>query len=233
MTDKKTAQDRLTKNKDRESLKANSVEDDSGFIRPEVVQRLIGRYHDEVGTKRNIARSRKWFSQKATKMRSVRTARMFTGGYKLYNAPRIGYMNMWQYQAKHADTLPVWDQFPVGFPYDAWESKGTQYISALNLHYLPPQMRLKLFEGLLKLKSQKRFRPEVRLKMTASLVKSMAEHKLAEAARHTYIYSPKTFMSRSLVIPANDWEIVAFLPLARWKGGSATKAYSISKQRMK
>ena len=56
----------------------------------------------------------------------------------------IGKMYFFHYDAKHKDTLPVWDKFPLVIPME-YNSDG---FLGLNLHYMDPYTRLVLLDRL-------------------------------------------------------------------------------------
>jgi len=177
--------------------------------------------------KRNTARSLKWFSKFIPKnYNRVRTARMMRDRDMWADSIRPGSLYMFEYKAKHRDTLPVWDAFPLVFFFDTFTAKdGSKMLLGINMHYLPPSLRYTAFTSLLKLRNQKRYRENTRLKISWGVLKSLANSKFFEHS--VKMYRMDHVQSKFIQVPPRSWELVMWLPLARWQKGSQSEAWKI------
>lgn len=176
--------------------------------------------------KRNNAKSADWFRQYVTKAyNKTGTGTMFRDRSLWKSSMTVGKLYFYEYDAKHKDTLPYWDRYPLVFPFSAYKAKdGAEIVLALNMHYLPPALRLVAFRALLKLKSEARFRKSTRLKLEWDTIKAMSESKYFKHAVHAYRmdHVRSTFVE----IPAQAWELAMFLPLQRFQKGGKAAAWS-------
>ena len=69
------------------------------------------------------------------------------------SSPEIGKMYIFTYDAKHKDTLPIWDSYPLVFPINFY-SDG---FLGINLHYLPPLARVAIMRNLDDLKNNNKY----------------------------------------------------------------------------
>ena len=84
-----------------------------------------------------VRQSQSWFEQEARLIKSQGRVQAYylmrTGASQNRPVVTPGEMYMFYYDAKHKDTLPYWDRFPLVFPF----SKVKDGFLGLNLHYLP------------------------------------------------------------------------------------------------
>ena len=116
-------------------------------------------------------------------------------------------MYMFYYNAKHRQTLPYFDAFPLVVITQMAE--GGFY--GLNLHYLPPNTRAKALNALLGGDGlpSKYFKPTIHRYLTTQV------------------------RSRFALIDKPEWEIATFLPAAQWRGAGQGKIYSDSRRKMR
>lgn len=172
--------------------------------------------------KRNTNKSLEWFRKYVPKnYHKVRIPQMFRDSKMWYDKPVVGNMYFFHYDAIHKDTLPVWDRYPLIFPFDIFrnEKNGELYMLGINLHYLPPRLRYQAMRALLTLRNEKRYRKNTKLKISWQVLKGLAQHKLFEHA--VKMYKMDHVQSRFAKIPPRSWELALFLPLARWEGNKA------------
>ena len=113
--------------------------------------------------------SRKWFAAKAKNMRNInREQLMKEDQLKSRNRTLIGGMYMFFYDPKHKDTLPYYDRFPLIIM--VGKAPGGFY--GLNLHYLPPKLRLKFFANLMDIQGDKRLSDNDKINITYKMLKS-------------------------------------------------------------
>lgn len=196
--------------------------------RPQVVKTLLKRFYRDFGrnAKRNSAKSRTWFRQQATKMGKTRTGRIFGHRDWIKSKPEIGRLYLYQYDAKTKDELPYWDKFPLVFFFNAYSKDGKSYLLGINLHYLPPAMRMILFAELLSIRNEKRYRDRTKLKISWEVLQSFSNNRLVQPCVKKYLRSH--IMSKFMEIPASDWEILIPLGLERFQKASSAKVWSES-----
>lgn len=175
------------------------------------------------GLKRARTGAVQWFTRETRKIRRANSekgeARSRTG-VATQGPELVGQIIMFGYDPKHKDTLPYYDRYPVAIPL-AVESGS---MLALNLHYLPPLVRLSFVRALESLAVETN--PGRRLKISYNIVKS---------ARHLGDYAPciKRYLTShvtSQVIRVDDreWEHAVLLPVARFVGATESQVWSDS-----
>lgn len=122
---------------------------------------------------------------------------------------RIGRMYLFVYDAKHKDTLPVWDMNPLVIPIKLY---GDGFLG-MNLHYLAPKVRLQLLQKLEQF--SKGTNESKRLKLTYQLLKGASNMKELKPTIHRYLYSHKR--TQFAWIPPSEWEQAVWLPVARFR----------------
>ncbi len=210
---------------------------DKELSAPEIVKRYIVKYRQATGpnAKRNIAKSNKWFMKRISK--DIRLSR--NNAFEQFKStsrkrtPKdkgiIGRMLLFKYDARHKDTLPVWDMFPMGFVFNSfvggngYGESGVQYFSMINLHYLPPALRLKLFTELLKFNNDTALREKSKLILSWRVLKAFSKSELAAHCVKTY--RADHVRSELLEISPRFWEICIFLNIQRWAKGSNALAW--------
>lgn len=164
-----------------------------------------------------------WFRERASNRR-VNPDSLLTGqDYRnnLSNAPLMGSMFLFKYDAKHKETLPYWDMYPLIFPFDM---DATGFLG-LNLHYLPPAMRANLFSSLTRLKSNNEYED---LKISYSVLTKYSRLRYFKPCVKRYLFTQ--VRSPFLYIEPDEWPIAIFLPLQRFQKASTGKVYADSRR---
>ncbi|QGZ16025.1 hypothetical protein Kuja_0340 [Vibrio phage vB_VchM_Kuja] len=204
---------------------------------PELIKRYIAKYRDIKGpnAKRNNKDSNAWFMRRVSKdfnLKSETVHRELATFMSRVETDKgiIGRLFLFRYNAKHKETLPVWDEWPLTFFFSAFRGdgvkfgeKGVLYLRGINLHYLPPKYRLRLFMSLVKLKNDSTLRRKTRLRMTWEILKSLDQGPLAEHCVKTY--RADHVMSRLAEVHPDTWEIVIGMNVARWHNGGKGVAW--------
>lgn len=195
----------------------------------DLLKTLEKAYYESQGAsaKRNIKKSMNWFRNRITKNYSnVRTARMFRDRSMWKSGMTLGKMYFYEYDALHKEDLPIWDRYPLIIPFNAYKSKeGKEIVLGINFHYLPPALRMLAFRALLKYKNKDRFIKSTKLDFSWKVIMALAQSKYFEHAVHAYRMDH--VRSKFVEIPAQSWEMVLFLPLARFQKGGKTEAWSM------
>lgn len=131
--------------------------------------------------------------------------------------PGIGKMYSFVYDAKHKDTLPYWDAFPLIF-FLAPTDSG---FYGINLHLLPPAARAKLLDRLMEFANNKRYDERTKLRLSYELLASSTKLSLFRPCFRQYLWSH--VRTKFLKIDASEWEAALFLPIADFQG--ATEKY--------
>lgn len=169
--------------------------------------------------------SRDWFRKKANALRRVnRNQIMKEDPIELKSRFEPGAMAMFFYQPKTRDKLPYYDGFPLTIIVD--KAEGGFY--GMNLHYLPPMLRAKFLDVLLDNTSNKAYDEKTRFAVNYNYLKKSARTKYFKPCFKHYLTDH--VRSRFAVVPAPEWEIATFLPMADWQKSGANKVYSDSRR---
>ncbi len=174
--------------------------------------------------------SRDWFRRKLSTMQNkpINRRQLMREDPIEYRNPRdarqvVGNMFMFFYDAKHRDTLPYWDAFPLIIA--AGRAPGGFY--GLNLHYLPLTLRAKFLDSLMDITTNSKFDETTRFK---------ARYNLLEGARKFRYFKPcwKHYLTEQVegkiaYVPPPEWEIAIFLPTAQWQGATKEQVYKDSR----
>lgn len=168
--------------------------------------------------------ARDWFRDTASGKRPTGAQINKLSSNRMTKSFEPGSMYMFSYDAKYKKTLPYWDARPLIFPLKPAE--GGFY--GMNLHYLPPQLRAELMDGLYEQTTNNRFDESTKLKMSASFLNSVSQVEYMKPCLKRYLTShvsgPFTYIHPS------EWDIALFMPLAQWQNSSWHTVYKHSRQ---
>lgn len=136
--------------------------------------------------------------------------------------PKPGKMLMFQYDAKHKDTLPYWDKFPVIFPIALYNDG----FLGINLHYLPPVFRIRLMDTLYETLNNDKYDDSTKLRVSYKILNNAAKFKYFKPCIKRYLTSH--VKSKLIEIPINEWDYCVFLPLARFQKASERQVWDDS-----
>lgn len=167
-----------------------------------------------------------WYRQKANNQRLSAAQVLTAGDYRdnITNFVVPGSMYLFAYDAKHKETLPYWDRYPLVFPFQM-EKDG---FLGINLHYLPPSLRAELLSALMSLKSTSVKSRD--LALSYSVLNSFSKLRYFKPCVKRYLSGH--VRSRFLYIEPEEWPVAIFLPLQKFQGASAGKVYADSKKRL-
>lgn len=140
------------------------------------------------------------------------------------NRARVGSMYMYFYDPKHRETLPYYDVFPLTVMVQPVQGG----FHGLNLHYLPPVLRAKLFDNLLDITNNKRYDDSTRFKLTYNLLSSASKLKEFKPCYKHYLYS-QIEGSVKMVQPP-EWEIALFLPTEQFRKSKKSGVWADSRK---
>jgi len=170
-------------------------------------------------------KAREWYRDAATRFTTVDENKMMKSDRdRLTTNPQYGSMYFFIYDAKHKQTLPYWDRFPLIFPFE--DAPGG--FRGLNMHYLPLPLRAKLMDALYDVSSNDRFDETTKLKLNYQTLKSASQYKYFKPTVHHYLSSH--LKSRFLYIYPSEWDIALWLPLERFQKADKERVWKDSRE---
>ena len=122
----------------------------------------------------------------------------------------IGRMFAFHYDAKHKDTLPEWDQFPLVLPIEY--GKGS--FLGINLHYLPPGTRLALLELLSDFLTNTKYDDSTRFQLQYDVLQGIKKYEMFKPCLHSYLFDH--LRSSMVYIEPDFWHLACLLPFQRF-----------------
>jgi hypothetical protein len=169
--------------------------------------------------------ARQWYRNAAQEYRNINERQIMKGdAERLTGRPLVGHMYMFNYDAKHKETLPYYDRFPLVFPFKS--IKGG--FLGINMHYLPLQYRAILMDSLYDITSNERYDETTRLKLNYQVLERASRFRYFKPCVKHYLTGQ--LRSRFLYIYPSEWDIALFLPLERFQGASKTKVWADSRK---
>ena len=138
--------------------------------------------------------------------------------------PLSGKMYMFWYNPKLKKQLPYYDTFPliILLETDAGNMTG------LNLHYLPIDLRQRLFYGMLQKVSSSSFNSQTYMKITYEYLKSSSNLKAFRPCYKKYLTN--RIRGRIVNVPAQEWETALYLPTSSFKKKDSGYVYRESRK---
>lgn len=198
------------------------------MARPYIFQELAKLGRAEGMTPQASRAANKWFRAAARNVASVNTNRLIEGTpsrlQSRLTAGDIGHMFMFYYDAKHKDTLPYWDQFPLILPFHI----GVDHFKGFNLHYISPYRRAQVMDALYKI-SEKEGDMTRRLNVSYSILNQFS--KLSPLRPCVKMYLKSNLKSRLMWVRPEEWDMAIMMPTARFVGASPMKVQRDSARR--
>lgn len=169
--------------------------------------------------------ARKWYRETASKFSSMNENRIIAGDKtRLVNNPIIGSMYMFYYAPKTAESLPFYDTFPLVFPFE----RAPQGFMGLNMHYLPPQLRAKLMDGLYEYANNDYYDETTKLQMNYEMLRRASNLRFFKPCVKRYLSNH--MRSKFIYIKPDEWDIALFLPTERFQKQTKEHVWNISKK---
>jgi len=140
-----------------------------------------------------------WYRDQVKALANISPSKLMTNKVDLVNRILPGNMYMFFYDAKHKDTLPYWDRFPLVIPFRS----VVNGFYGINLHYLPYLLRFKVLGALHQYASDKEIKEDTRIKASWSI----------------------NVQSKFLQIKYPDWVVASQLPVERFVGSTKQKVW--------
>ena len=175
------------------------------------------------GIKPSTDESQDWFRDKLRNIRNInRQTLLRDSAVTRVTRPRMGDMYMFFYDPKHKETLPYYDTFPLIIMVE--KAPGGFY--GLNLHYLPPVLRAKLFDALTL--TNNRYDETTRFKARYRILQSVRKLRYFKPCFKHYLTNHVE--SRIVKVEPPEWEIAMFMQTQRFKKSKAGAIYKDSRQ---
>lgn len=197
--------------------------EDPDAVSPEVVQRFRDRFLKANGVTADMytREALDWFRREVSKNMNPKAHQIFESrAYKKRSGEKkglIGRLYLFEYDAKEAGDAEtgVYDRFPMVFFFNQVKNQaGQTVLYGLNMHYLAPAVRAKVYASLLQLKTQKNMNARQKLRLEWQVIKAVSSHAAVERAVHAYrVDRLKTPLHE---IAPRDWSIAVFLQLQKW-----------------
>jgi len=147
-----------------------------------------------------------WYRKQVQSMTTPGARALINQG-KATVRPKYGVMNLFGYDPKFKETLPLYDRFPLIFPLEP--AKGGFY--GINFHYLQPGARVNFLRQLSRFATDKNYDKNTRYnigELSGRYFKKTIKRYLFSQVRTSF-----------LNIPADEMAIAIFLPVARFEKG--------------
>ena len=147
-----------------------------------------------------------WYRRKVRSMTTPSAKTLINQG-KATIRPKYGIMNLFGYDPKFKETLPLYDRFPLIFPLEP--AKGGFY--GINFHYLQPGARVAFLRQLQRFATDKNYDKNTRFnigELSGRYFKKTIKRYLFSQVRTSF-----------LNITADEMAIAIFLPVARFEKG--------------
>ena len=152
---------------------------------------------------------------------------------RLRKSPVYGKMFIFFYDAKTKEDLKYFDRFPIVIPIEPYEHEnGSKGFIGLNLHYLPPLLRMRFLDKLHEIKNNNKNNNTTKFKLTYELLSGASKLKEFKPCLKIYLTNPNHIKSNMLEINYPDWVSVSLLPtelFVTYKNNGRGRRYSKEK----
>ena len=168
---------------------------------------LLNRAPSEI--RNNAADARSWLTDNMSQ--TISPSKMLEKDPdkpRLQRTPQGGNLNMFMYDAKTKQKLPYFDRFPLIF----YTGPAPGGFMGMNLHYLPPLLRAKLFDSVQGSNNQ------------GAIIAAASKLKYYKPCIKRYLN--KHVKSRFVVVYPDEWNLAIFLPTERFSGARKGRVFS-------
>lgn len=162
--------------------------------------------------------ARDWFRVRAQDIGTINRDN-FQRNALMTTMPMPGRMYMFVYDAKHKETLPFWDAFPLVFPV----SRTPGGFTGLNLHYLPPLLRARLMDSLYNIANNRKYDDTTRLKINYETLRSASNLGYFKPCFKQYLYSH--MRTQFIYVEPKEWDLAAFLPSQNFQKATSEQVW--------
>jgi len=169
-------------------------------------------YLDKVGIKRKV--------DKKTKAKPISPTDFIKGKQGIKADPIVGQLFVFYYDAKHKKTLPYWDMFPMTMVIEMYDDG----FLGLNIHYLPPVLRMRLMGLIMGTMKAPKLSREAKAKITYQIIKRTASFAIAKPAIKRYLTGH--IKSRVIRVKPTEWQNAALLPIDMFQKADRKKVWA-------
>jgi hypothetical protein len=183
-------------------------------------------FSTKIFRKEEIRDARKWFTQKVNSLAGevpkdiTMSDLRYRGQY-----PLAGRMIYYAYKAKWDKILPYWDKFPLVIVI----KENSKYMQGLNLHYLPPKLRVIFMKALMDTINNDQMNSTTKFKITNDILKAASKYRYFKPCIKLYLKSH--VKSNVMVIRTEQWHKAIALPVANFKGATVTQVWNDSRKK--
>lgn len=165
----------------------------------------------------------RWFSKAVNGITT--TAKMPDGLYSIHGRrnPFYGEMALYGYDAKHKDTLPYWDSFPLIL---VTQIRANGF-SGLNLHYMPVQARKEIIKYMIHHKNRSKTGMSYARKVVP-ILESISKSDIGFCYKN---YLASHVMTKFVIVGTEYWELACELPLQQFNKASAREVWADRQRR--
>lgn len=138
----------------------------------------------------------------------------------------VGSMYLFMYDPKMSATLPYYDTLPVVVTF----RKVPDGFYGLNLHYLPPLLRLKLLDRMMELVNDESMGEKTRMIVTWKLLSNVARYPGTNVAVKQYLY--EQVGSKIMKIYPKDWRKTIMLPIDNFQKASRNQVFQDARSKI-
>lgn len=178
--------------------------------------------------RRDSKASAKWFQARVKNIRGIDRKKLLNqDNFTQVKDLKIGRMYMYFYDPKHKKSLPYYDRFPLIFM--VGPAKNGWF--GLNLHYLPPLLRAKLFDNLMKVASNKNYTDSTKLRISYDILKGSSKFKEFVPCFKRYLLNKVD--SKMVEVKPDEWEMALYLPTEQFVKAKKRQVWNDSKKIIK
>ena len=185
-----------------------------------IYQKLLDEGVKAGQTPARTSSARNWFRNLARQTTGIQPNTIIKTAPKiqLTRVPQVGFMYHFFYDPKTKDDLPFYDRFPLVFPFKRGFVRQRAIDSGsflgINLHYLPPQLRARLMDGLYTISTDKTFDEDTRIRLSYNILNKASKFRFFKPCVKRYLVN--RVRSRFVKINADQWDTALFLPTERF-----------------
>jgi len=198
-----------------------------------IFQNIAAGRPQNIGDNARTESARRWFRDAASRVTErVDPEDLMKGAdpfstFQMLSVRSIGKMYCFLYDAKHKNTLPYWDRFPLVFPIEFY---GDSFLG-INLHYLPRFQRAMLMDSLYTITTNKKMDATTSLRVSYDLLSKATRFKLFKPCVKKYLF--RHVESNFMFINPKYWDMALMLPSEQFVGASIQKVHRDSMKKVK
>ncbi len=188
------------------------------------VNRVLAEYAKQKLDPKSQAATR-WLATNLSKIESQMRPDVFNRSRKASSKPAsfsLGCMMFFGYDPKGRAELPFWDEFPLIIVL----KKSGSSLLGLNLHYLRPADRATFLNYLLRFVDNPDYHRDPPSYLNVTYEQLKRNRYMRQCIKRYNLSNIKTKVN---IIPSDEWKIITFLPIDRFKGASKQQAWRESR----